>query len=138
MRFGVGALPDGSPRPGVVMMLTFGTGIGSGLFVDGVLVPNTELGHLELDGHDAEKEASAKARDRDELSWKDWAARAERYLRHVEVLFSPDLFIIGGGISKKPDKWLPYIDINTELRPAEMANNSGIVGAALAVESFQR
>ena len=138
MRFGVGALPDGSPRPGVVMMLTFGTGIGSGLFIDGVLVPNTELGHLELDGQDAETQASAKARDRDELSWKEWAVRAEHYLRHIEALFSPDLFIVGGGISKKPDKWLPYIDINTELLPAEMANNSGIVGAALAVESLQR
>lgn len=134
MRFGVGALPDGSPRPGVVMMLTFGTGIGSGLFVDGVLVPNTELGHLELDGHDAEKKASAKARDRDELSWKEWGARVERYLRHVEALFSPDLFIVGGGVSKKPDKWLPYIDIDTEIFPAAMANNSGIVGAALAME----
>lgn len=134
MRFGVGSLPDGTPRPGVVMMITFGTGIGSGLFVDGILVPNTELGHLELDGHDAETQASAKARDRDELSWKDWARRAERYLRHVEALFSPDLFIIGGGISKKPDKWLPHIDVDTEILPAEMANNSGIVGAALAIE----
>lgn len=138
MRFGVGAQSDGSPRAGVTMMLTFGTGIGSGLFVDGILVPNTELGHLELDGHDAEHEASGKARDRDELSWKDWAGRAERYLRHVEALFSPDLFIVGGGISKKPEKWLPYIDIDTELLPAEMANNSGIVGAALAVDNLQR
>jgi len=138
MRFGVGAQADGSPRPGVVMMLTFGTGIGSGLFVDGVLVPNTELGHLELDGHDAEKQAAAKVRDRDDLSWKDWAGRAERYLRHVEALFSPDLFIIGGGISKKPDKWLPHIEIDTEILPAEMANNSGIVGAALVMETHQR
>ncbi len=133
MRFGVGALPDGSPWPGVVMMLTFGTGIGSGLFVDGILVPNTELGHLELDGHDAESKASAKARERDDLSWKEWAPRVERYLRHVEALFSPDLFIVGGGASKKPDKWLPLIDIATPILPAEMANNSGIVGAALAM-----
>jgi polyphosphate glucokinase len=136
MRFGVGALGDGSPRPGVVMMLTFGTGIGSGLFVDGVLVPNTELGHLELDGQDAETKSSAKARERDGLSWKDWAPRVERYLRHVEALFSPDLFIVGGGASKKPDKWLPYIDISTPLLPAEMANNSGIVGAALAMNDL--
>jgi polyphosphate glucokinase len=136
MRFGVGALADGSPRPGVVMMLTFGTGIGSGLFVDGILVPNTELGHLELDGQDAETKASAKARERDGLSWKDWAPRVERYLRHVEALFSPDLFIVGGGASKKPDKWLPYIDISTPLLPAEMANNSGIVGAALAMNDL--
>lgn len=132
MQFGVGALADGSPRPGVVMMLTFGTGIGSGLFVDGVLVPNTELGHLELDGYDAESKASAKARERDELSWKDWASRVEHYLSHVEALFSPDLFIVGGGASKKPDKWLPHIDVATPVLPAEMANNSGIVGAALA------
>ncbi len=136
MRFGVGALADGSPRPGVVMMLTFGTGIGSGLFVDGILVPNTELGHLELDGHDAETKASAKARESDDLSWKDWAPRVERYLRHVEALFSPDLFIVGGGASKKPDKWLPYIDITTSILPAEMANNSGIVGAALAMNDL--
>jgi polyphosphate glucokinase len=136
MRFGAGALADGSPRPGVVMMLTFGTGIGSGLFVDGILVPNTELGHLELDGFDAETKASAKARERDDLSWTDWAARVEHYLRHVEALFSPDLFIVGGGASKKPDKWLPHIDISTPIQPAEMANNSGIVGAALAMHDL--
>lgn len=128
MQFGIGR-----GRPGVVMMLTFGTGIGSGLFVDGVLVPNTELGHLELDGHEAEKRAAASARDRDDLSWKEWAERVETYLEHLEVLFSPDLFIVGGGASKKPDKWLPHIDIATEVVPAEMANNSGIVGAALEV-----
>lgn len=136
MRFGAGAQPDGSPHPGVVMMLTFGTGIGSGLFVDGVLVPNTELGHLELDGHDAEKRASAKARERDDLSWKDWAGRVEHYLRHVEALFSPDLFIVGGGASKKPDKWLPHLDVSTPVVPAEMANNSGIVGAAIAANDL--
>ncbi|MDA3031565.1 MAG: ROK family protein [Actinomycetota bacterium] len=128
MRFGAGA-----GRKGVVMMLTFGTGIGSGLFIDGVLVPNTELGHLELDGVDAESRAAAKARDRENLSWSEWAERVERYLRHVEALFSPDLFIVGGGASKKPHKWLPEIDIATEIVPAQMANNSGIVGAALAI-----
>ncbi len=122
----------GRGRRGVVMMLTFGTGIGSGLFIDGVLVPNTELGHLELDGFDAEQRASAKARERESLSWQEWAGRVERYLRHVEALFSPDLFIVGGGASKKPDKWLPKIDIETEIVAAHMANNSGIVGAALA------
>jgi polyphosphate glucokinase len=134
MQFGVGALSDGSPFPGTVMMLTFGTGIGSGLFVDGVLVPNTELGHLELDGHDAELKASAKARERDDLSWKDWASRVEYYLSHVEALFSPDLFIVGGGASKKPEKWLPHIGIATPVLPAKMANNSGIIGAALAAQ----
>lgn len=128
MQFGVGR-----GRRGVVIMLTFGTGIGSGLFIDGLLVPNTELGHLQLDGYDAEKRAAASARDRDDLSWRDWAERVQAYLRHVEALFSPDLFIVGGGASKKPDKWLPHLDIATEIVPAEMANNSGIVGAALEV-----
>ncbi len=126
MRFGAG-----SGRSGVVMMLTFGTGIGSGLFTDGVLVPNTELGHLELDGFDAESRAAASAREREGLSWKEWAGRVEHYLRHVEALFSPSLFIVGGGASKKPDRWLPRIDIATEIVPAQMANNAGIVGAAL-------
>ena len=122
---------SGKGRSGVVMVLTFGTGIGSGLFVDGVLVPNTELGHLELDGHDAETKAAASARRRDNLSWSEWAARVERYLRHVEALFSPELFIVGGGASKEPQKWLPKISIDTEIVPATMANNAGIVGAAL-------
>ena len=95
-----GALRGRTGRTGVVIMLTFGTGIGSGLFIDGVLVPNTELGHLELDGHDAEKRASAVVRERDGLGWNEWAPRVERYLRHVEMLFSPDLLIVGGGASK--------------------------------------
>lgn len=116
---------------GVVMMLTFGTGIGSGLFVDGVLVPNTELGHLELDGFDAETRAAASARKRDDLSWSQWAKRVEKYLLHVERLFSPDLFIIGGGASKQADQWLPRIEIGTKIVAAQMANNAGIVGAAL-------
>ncbi|BAN03403.1 polyphosphate--glucose phosphotransferase [Ilumatobacter coccineus] len=126
MRFGAGR-----ERAGVVMVLTFGTGIGSGLFVDGMLVPNTELGHLELDGYDAEVRAAASARERDDLSWKKWAARVERYLQHVEALFSPNLFIVGGGASKRADKWLPEISIATEIVPAAMQNNAGIVGAAL-------
>lgn len=126
VRFGAGR-----GRDGVVMVLTFGTGIGSGLFIDGVLVPNTELGHLELDGHDAEKRAAASARDRHDLSWKKWAERVERYLQHVEALFSPDLFIVGGGASKRSEKWLPEISIDTEIVPAAMQNNAGIVGAAL-------
>lgn len=118
-------------RSGVVMMLTFGTGIGSGLFVDGVMVPNTELGHLELDGHDAEQRAAASAKKRDDLSWSEWGSRVERYLRHVERLFSPDLFIIGGGASKKTDRWLDEVNITTPIEVASMANNAGIVGAAL-------
>jgi polyphosphate glucokinase len=126
MRFGAG-----SGRKGVVIMLTFGTGIGSGLFMDGVLVPNTELGHLELDGHDAESQAAASVREREGIGWDEWVPRVEHYLRHVEMLFSPDLFIIGGGASKSAHEWLPSMRIATEIVPAEMANNAGIVGAAL-------
>jgi len=126
MRFGAGR-----GRDGVVMVLTFGTGIGSGLFVDGVLVPNSELGHLELDGFDAESRASASARKREALSWNEWSGRVQHYLRHVERLFSPSLFIVGGGASKRPDRWLPKIDIETEIVPAQLANSAGIVGAAL-------
>lgn len=121
----------GRDVPGVVLVLTFGTGIGSGLFVDGTLVPNTELGHLELDGRDAESYAAASVREREGIGWSEWAPRVERYLRHVEMLFSPDLFIVGGGASKSADKWLPKISIDTPIVPAAMANNAGIAGAAL-------
>jgi len=116
---------------GVVLVLTFGTGIGSGLFVDSALVPNTELGHLELDGRDAESFAAASVREREGIGWKEWAPRVERYLRHVEMLFSPDLIIVGGGASKSADKWLPRISILTPIVAAAMANNAGIAGAAL-------
>ena len=94
-------------------MLTFGTGIGSALFVDGALVPNTELGHLELDGVDAEDRASDRARETEDLDWPDWAERVQRYLSHVEGLVWPDLIIIGGGVSKKADRWLPHVNIRT-------------------------
>ena len=117
---------------GVVMLLTFGTGIGSALFMDGVLVPNTELGHLEIDGHDAETRAAASVRDREDMDWPHWAKRVQRYLSHVEALFSPDLFVVGGGVSKKADRWVPLLDLNTPIRPAELQNEAGIVGAALA------
>ena len=126
VRWGAGREVDG-----VVLVLTFGTGIGSALFVDGTLVPNTELGHLELDGSDAELRAAAVVREREGIGWKQWAPRVERYLRHLEMLFSPDLFIVGGGASKASEKWLPRITINTPIVPAAMANNAGIVGAAL-------
>jgi polyphosphate glucokinase len=116
---------------GVVLVLTFGTGIGSGLFVDGILVPNTELGHLELDGRDAESHAAASVREREGIGWAEWAPRVQRYLRHVEMLFSPDLIVIGGGASKAADQWLPKISIATPIVAAAMANNAGIVGAAL-------
>jgi polyphosphate glucokinase len=126
MRYGAGR-----DRRGVVIVLTFGTGIGSGLFIDGVLVPNTELGHLEIDGHDAETKAAASAREREDLSWKDWAERAERYLQTLVMLFSPDLIIVGGGVSKRADKWLPHVQVAAELVPAALENEAGIVGAAL-------
>ncbi|WP_155057836.1 polyphosphate--glucose phosphotransferase [Streptomyces blattellae] len=127
MQFGAGR-----DRQGTVIMLTFGTGIGSALFVDGVLVPNTELGHLELHGHDAEKRASSKAREDHDLSWEHWAHRVRAYLAHVEMLFSPELFIIGGGVSRKASKFLHYIEgIKAEIVPAQLQNNAGIVGAAM-------
>jgi polyphosphate glucokinase len=123
----------GRGRGGVVVMLTLGTGIGSALFVDGHLVPNTELGHLELHGHDAEKRASVKAREDEELSWEHWAHRLKKYLAHVEMLFSPGLFVIGGGVSRKAEKFLPLIrGISAEIVPAELQNSAGIVGAAMA------
>ncbi|MFD7403758.1 polyphosphate--glucose phosphotransferase [Streptomyces sp. NPDC059866] len=122
----------GRDRRGTVILLTFGTGIGSALFIDGALVPNTELGHLELHGHDAEKRASSKAKEDHDLSWESWAHRVQSYLAHVEMLFSPELFIIGGGVSRKADKFLRYIDgIKAEIVPAQLQNNAGIVGAAM-------
>ena len=123
----------GRGRGGTIILLTLGTGIGSALFVDSRLVPNTELGHLELHGHDAEKRASVKAREDEDLSWEHWAHRLTKYLAHVEMLFSPDLFVLGGGISRKADKFVPLLDgISAEIVPAELQNNAGIVGAAMA------
>ncbi|MBT3151524.1 ROK family protein [Streptomyces sp. CHD11] len=127
MHFGAGR-----HRRGTVILLTFGTGIGSAVFVDGVLVPNSELGHLELDGHEAEKRASSKAREDHDLSWEDWAHRVQKYLAHVEMLFSPELFIIGGGVSRKSHKFLDHVTgIKAEIVPAQLQNNAGIVGAAM-------
>ncbi|MEU0571623.1 polyphosphate--glucose phosphotransferase [Nonomuraea sp. NPDC005983] len=126
------AFGRGRDQRGTVLMLTFGTGIGSALFRDGVLVPNTELGHLELHGKDAEQRASALAREEHELSWEKWADRVEEYLRHVEMLFSPSLIIIGGGASKKADKFLPHVHIDTPIVPASLENEAGIIGAARA------
>ncbi|MFJ7066835.1 polyphosphate--glucose phosphotransferase [Streptomyces sp. NPDC101115] len=129
----------GRGRKGTVILLTLGTGIGSAVFVDGKLLPNTELGHLELKGHDAEKRASSKAREDEELSWEHWATRRlQKYLAHVEMLFSPELFIIGGGVSRKADKFLPLIEgIRAEIVPAQLQNNAGIVGAAMATRASQ-
>src|SRR5579875_1190366 len=117
---------------GVVMLLTFGTGIGSALLMNGVLVPNTELGHLELDGHDAETRAAASVRDEHGMSYKKWAKRVNAYMQHVERLFTPDLFVVGGGVSKNADKWVPLLDLRTPVQPAQLLNDAGIVGAAIA------
>jgi len=126
-------LGAGREQRGVVMVLTFGTGIGSALFIDGTLVPNTELGHLDLgDHHNVETWAAARVRKEEDLSWKKWAKRVERYLEHLEALFSPDLFIIGGGVSKKRDKFFELLDLHTPCTAAEMQNEAGIIGAAMA------
>src|SRR3954451_1701180 len=117
---------------GVVIMLTFGTGIGSALLLDGQLVPNTEFGHLELDGHDAEKRAAASVKDNEDLSYPKWAKRVAHYMAHVERLFTPDLFVVGGGVSKAAEKWVPLLDVATPVKPAQLLNNAGIVGAAMA------
>jgi polyphosphate glucokinase len=121
----------GRDHPGVVLVVTLGTGIGSALFVDGTLVPNTEFGHLPLRGLAAEKWAADRARERDGLSFKQWAERLQDYFELVEQLLWPDLLIVGGGVSKKAEKFLPRIEIRTPIVPAALENNAGIVGAAL-------
>jgi polyphosphate glucokinase len=127
MKFGAGA-----GQRGLVLLCTIGTGIGTVLFNNGRLVPNTELGHIEFKGMDAEKYVSDAVRKSEELSWEEWAGRFKEYLQTMERLLWPDLIILGGGASKKGDKFLQYLDINTPLMPAELLNNAGVVGAALA------
>ncbi len=122
----------GKGHPGLIIVVTFGTGIGTALIYDGKLVPNAELGHLELDGSDAEMRAAASAREREDLNWEQWTKRADRYLTHLENLLWPELFIFGGGISKNPQKWVPMLHTRTPIKVAAMRNNAGIVGAALA------
>lgn len=119
---------------GTVLLLTLGTGIGSALFIDGTLVPNTEFGHIQIRGKDAEKRASEHAREEHDLSWGVWADRVDEYLGQMEGLLSPDLIIIGGGVSKKSDKFLPRLTgLRAKVVPAAMLNDAGIVGAAMAV-----
>lgn len=115
---------------GVVLVVTLGTGIGSCLVVDGTLVPNTELGHLEIDGYDAETRAADSAREREGLDWEQWAQRLQRYFRVVEDLLWPDLIVVGGGVSKKHENFLPLLDLRTPIVPATLRNAAGIVGAA--------
>lgn len=121
----------GKGHSGVVLLLTFGTGIGSALILDGQLVPNTELGHLQLRGDDAEHWASAKAREDAGLSFKKWGKLVTEYLRHVDFLLSPDLIIIGGGISKEFDEFHRYLDVRPEVVAAQLRNHAGIIGAAV-------
>lgn len=118
-------------RSGLVIVTTLGTGIGSALVHDGVLVPNAELGHLQIDGHDAESRAANSAREREGLSWEQWAERLTRYYRTLEMLFSPELFVVGGGVSKESEEFLPLLDLDTEIVPAKLRNKAGVVGAAL-------
>lgn len=127
MRFGAG-----QGHGGTVLMLTLGTGIGSALFYNGVLIPNTEFGHIEVHGKDAETRASERAREEGELSWGKWAGRVDEYLDKMESLLSPDLIIIGGGISKKSGKFLPRLSLRAPVVPAALLNDAGIVGAAMA------
>ncbi len=121
-------------QSGLVIVTTLGTGIGSALVYRGVLVPNSELGHLEIDGYDAESRASAAQRVEQDLGWTKWAKRLQRYYSHVEMLFSPDLFVVGGGVSKSADKFLPKLDLRAPIIPAQLRNQAGIVGAAVAAE----
>jgi polyphosphate glucokinase len=122
-------------RDGLVLVTTLGTGIGSALLFNGTLVPNTELGHLEVEGHDAETRGANSARKNEDLSWEQWAARLTTYYRTLEKLFSPDLFVVGGGVSKHGHEFIPLVDIDTEIISATLRNTAGIVGAAtLAVE----
>lgn len=127
MRFGAGKGEGGS-----VLVVTLGTGFGSALFIDGLLVPNTELGHMEIRGRDAEKRSAAAARIRRGLSWKAWAADLDEHLQAIDRLFSPNLVIIGGGVSKRADKFLPRLTVDTRVVAARFLNDAGIVGAALA------
>jgi len=115
---------------GLVILTTLGTGIGSALIYDGVLIPNSELGHLELDGKDAEKRAAYSAKERENLDWKAWAKRLQKYYTYLESLFSPDLFIVGGGVSKTYEDFLPLLSLQTPIVPAVHRNNAGILGGA--------
>ncbi|HRP06018.1 MAG TPA: ROK family protein [Opitutaceae bacterium] len=126
VRFGAG-----KKAAGTVLMLTFGTGVGSALFVDGRLYPNSELGHLPMKGRDAEKRVSAAAKERKKLSFRKWAHRVNDYLRVVEAILNPDRIIVGGGISKDFEEWFKFLDTTTPIVPAKFFNEAGIVGAAL-------
>ncbi|MFD6060115.1 polyphosphate--glucose phosphotransferase [Rhodococcus wratislaviensis] len=129
------ALGAGKDAKGVVILLTFGTGIGSAILHDGVLLPNTEFGHMEVDGKEAEHRAASSVKEKKDQSYKEWAGEVSRVLTRFENLLWPDLFIAGGGISRKNEKWIPHLTNRTPVVPAALLNTAGIVGAALAVET---
>ena len=125
-------------HPGLVLLTTLGTGIGTAILYRGVLVPNSELGHIEVDGHDAESRAASSAKDKEGLSYEKWAKRLQKYYERVEALLWPDLIVVGGGVSKNADKFLPHIKINAEMVPAKLRNTAGIVGAAWLAANRER
>jgi polyphosphate glucokinase len=129
---GLGELQFGAARNagGLVLVSTLGTGIGSALFYDGVLIPNSELGHLEIDGREAEHRAASSVKDDKNLSWQEWAERLQRYYSHVESLLWPDLIVVGGGVSRKADKFLPLLHLRAPIVAAQLQNSAGIIGAA--------
>ena len=127
MRYGAGVGQNGT-----VFLITLGTGTGSALFYNGTLIPNLELGHMEIRGRDAEKRSASAARLRRGLSWKAWAADLDEHLLAIEKLFSPRLFIVGGGVSKRAEKFVPRLTVRAEVVPAKLLNDAGIVGAAMA------
>jgi polyphosphate glucokinase len=132
MTFGAGV-----GEKGTVLMLTFGTGVGSALFTGGLLVPNTEFGHVVIRGKDAEKRASEHAKVEHDWGWKEWTERVSEYLVHMEALLTPDLIIVGGGISKESDKWVPLLTgVQAKIVPATLHNDAGIVGAAMAADAM--
>ena len=133
MKFGVG-----KKAKGLVLMTTLGTGIGTALFIDGRLIPNTELGHLEIDGVDYETKAAFSAKERENLDWVQWAARLQTYYTKVENLFTPDLFVVGGGVSKEHEDFLPLLKLRTEIVPAKLKNTAGIIGAAMVANKASK
>lgn len=133
MKFGVG-----KKFKGLAIMTTLGTGIGSALFIDGRLVPNTELGHLEIEGVDYETKAAFSAKEREDLNWLEWSERLQKYYGKLEALFSPDLLIVGGGVSKQHEEFLPLLKLQAKIIPAELRNSAGIIGAAVVAEKLLR
>jgi len=137
MEYGAGRPQERRKNENVIFLLTLGTGIGSAVFVDGSLLPNTELGHIQMLGMDAEHYASDMIRKREKLNWNEWAGRVTEYLNLLEALFSPDLFILGGGVSKRHDKFLHLLDTQARVVPAQLLNEAGIIGAALAAKALR-